>query len=98
MATLTLTTPVRVGDLVNGITISSLKMTSFSVNFQGTTAVFSIVMTDPVSGYTYTETLIGAQGQAAWTAFQQAFPNFAVTVVNYLVGNSELPAGTVSNT
>jgi hypothetical protein len=96
VAVLTLTTPVRVGDLINGVTVASLDLVSFSVNFQGATAVFSVVLQEPTSGWTYTLTLTGTNGSNAWAAFQTAFPNFATTILNYLESNGLLPAGTVS--
>ena len=59
MATLTLTTPVHVGDLVNGITVDKLDLVSVSVNFQGTTAIASFMLRHTASGWIHTVTLTG---------------------------------------
>jgi hypothetical protein len=92
MATLTLTAPVRVGDLMTGITVSSLTLVSISMNFQ--TSVVSVVLADPASGYSYPVTLTGTNAATALTALATAYPNLQKQILGYV--SNLLPAGTVS--
>ena len=94
MATLTLATPVRIGDLNNGITVDKLDLVSVSINFQGATPIVSVMLRHAASGWIHTVTLTGATGDAQWTALKAAFPAFEKQVLTLLAAN--LPAGTIS--
>lgn len=94
MATLTLTAPVHVGDLVGGITVDQLELVSVSINLQGATAVVSMMLRHPASGWTHTVTLRGADGDTQWAAIQAAFPNFEKQILTMLA--AKLPEGNVS--
>jgi hypothetical protein len=94
MATLTLQTPIKVGDLVNGITVDTLDLVSLAINFQGPSAVVSIMLRHSASGWIHTITLTGADGDAQWAAIRAAFPNLEKQFLTTLV--KKLPAGVLS--
>jgi hypothetical protein len=94
MATLTLTTPVRIGDLTTGFSIASLDLSSISINFQQATPIISIVLVDPVSKYPQPVTITGATAGPIWTAIRAAFPNFEKQILTLFA--SSLPPGTIS--
>lgn len=96
MAKLTLTTPVRVGDLINGAIIAELTLVSFAVNWQPGGVTFSIVLQDLTSNWAHTVTLTAAEGTAALAALRAAFPTFENLVLGYLANQGKLPPGTVS--
>jgi hypothetical protein len=94
----TLATPVQVGDLNNQITVSSLKLISFSFNFEDEyanagVAVLSIRLVDPVSGFPVN---IVFQDKASLTMANTLETNYGQALFNKLIASGKLPAGTLS--
>ncbi|HEV2194030.1 MAG TPA: hypothetical protein VGR55_00470 [Candidatus Acidoferrum sp.] len=93
MATLKLTTPTRIGDLNNGITIDALDLKAISVSFQRASAEVSIILQHS-SGWTHNLVLRDSDGDSAWIAIKGAFPNFEKQILTLLAPH--LPAGSLS--
>ncbi len=65
--TLTLSNPIRVGDLMNEIMIAQLNLVSVSINFaNGPAPVVSIILKDLTSGYTWNLVLTAGTRGPRW--------------------------------
>ncbi len=95
----TFTTPVQVGDLSNSITVSSLKLVSFSFNFEDAytaagVAVLSVCLVDPVSGFPVN---LVFQDKASLTMANALETNYGQALFNKLIASGKLPAGSLSD-
>lgn len=92
MATLTLTTPVRIGNLVDGVTITSLNVASIKFNFQ--TSEIEVVLVCPRSSNAHTTKLSGIRAVTALNELAVQYPNLQAQVLKYV--SEYLPDGTIS--
>src|SRR5690242_17959659 len=96
----TLETPIMVGDLTSSIKVSSLKLVSVSVNYEdvytkGGTAVLSICLVDPDSGYPVN---VVYQDASALEMAQTIEAQIGAELFQKLIADRKLPAGTLSDT
>jgi hypothetical protein len=96
----TLTTPITIGDLTSSLTVSSLKLTSISLNFedaytQDGIAVLSICLADPVSGYPVN---VVYQDASALSMAQTIEAQIGAELFQKLIVDGKLPAGTLADT
>jgi hypothetical protein len=96
----TLDTPVLVGDLSSNVTVSALKLVSISINFEDVyvnngTAILSICLIDPVSGYPVN---IVYQNETALSIAQAIQAQAGAQIFSLLVADGKLPAGSVADT
>ena|SRR5690349_9403999 len=104
MPTYQLNTPSTVGDLANPITVSQLNVTAISFQFDPSLTggavpqmIVSVVLKEPVSGWSHTVTYRGnTEGAAVLKWFSTNFQtNLVTAVLNRLMADGKLPPGTI---
>lgn len=96
----TLNPPITVGDFANSITVNSLKLVSISINYEDVytkngTAILSICLADPTTGYPMN---IVYQDASALQMAQTIEAQIGAELFQKLIADSKLPAGTLSDT
>ncbi len=100
-----LTTPVQLGDLGNPITVDALEVTAISFQFDPLFTgakvpqmIASIMLRHPASGWSHNVVYKGdADGAAALAWFDSTFAlNLVTAVLNKLIADGKLPAGTLA--
>ena len=91
---------ISVGDLNKSITVSSLKLTSISLNYQDVyskngTAILSICLVDPVSNYPVN---VVYQDASALSMAQTIEAQIGAELFQKLIADGKLPAGTLADT
>jgi hypothetical protein len=96
MATLTLQSSFRVGDLANGVIVDKLDLVSVSINFQpeNKNAIVSVMLRHPASGFIHTVTISGSDGDLQWAAIKAALPAFEKQILTLIA--AKLPTGTIA--
>lgn len=94
----TLANPVQVGDLTNPITVDSLEVGSFSMNFEPSisdsgNAILSVVLVHRASGYKMNIVYQNADALAFWTERESVL---GTDIFNKLISDGKLPNGSLS--
>ena len=96
----TLTAPIQVGDLTSRINVSSLKLVSVSLNYEDCyvsdgTAVLSVCLVDPVTGYPVN---VVYQDASALQMAQTIEAQIGAELFAKLIADGKLPAGSLTDT
>jgi hypothetical protein len=98
MQTYTLKTPTAVGDLLHQVPVTSFQISSLGINVESRfvtngTAILSVALTDPVSGYKTTVVINDAAALAVWNSIESVVET---AVFAQLTAGDLLPAGTLA--
>ena len=95
----TLSTPITIGDFNNSINVSSLKLVSISINYEDVyskngTAVLSICLADPVTGYPCN---VVYQDATALQMAQTIEAQVGAELFRKLIADGKLPQGVLAD-